>query len=47
MEGLELTYDLALTGAVSVLADLQGIFNVNGTAGSNAFVAGVQLALSL
>jgi carbohydrate-selective porin OprB len=47
LEGLELTYDLALTGAFSVLADLQGIFNVNGVAGANAFVGGVQLALSL
>jgi carbohydrate-selective porin OprB len=47
LEGIELTYDLALTGAFSVLADLQGIFNVNGVAGVNAFVGGVQLALSL
>ncbi len=47
LEGLELTYDLALTGAFSVLADLQGMFNVNGVAGANAFVGGIQLALSL
>lgn len=47
LEGIELTYDFVLTGAISVLADLQGMFNVNGVAGANAFIGGVQVALSL
>ncbi len=47
LEGVELTYDLVVTGALSILADLQGIFNVNGIAGANAFIGGLQVALSL
>jgi porin len=45
--GLEGTYDLSLTRALSVIADLQGIFGVNGEPGVNAFVAGLQLGVTL
>ncbi len=45
--GLEATYDLSLTRAISVIADFQGIFGVNGVPGVNAFVAGLQLGLTL
>jgi porin len=45
--GLEATYDLSLTRAISVIADVQGIFGVNGEPGVNAFVAGLQLGLTL
>jgi carbohydrate-selective porin OprB len=47
LQGLEATYDLVLTGAFSVLLDLQGIFGIDGASGSNAFVYGLQLALTL
>ncbi len=47
LQGIEATYDLVLTGAFSVLVDLQGVFNVNGVAGADAFIGGLQLALSL
>jgi carbohydrate-selective porin OprB len=47
LQGLEATYDLVLTGAFSVLLDLQGIFGIDGKSGSNAFLYGLQLALTL
>jgi porin len=45
--GFEANYDLAFTRALSLVADLQGLLGVNGVPGSNAIVAGVQLALTL
>lgn len=45
--GLEATYDLAITRAISVIADVQGIFGVNGVPGTNALVAGLQLGFTL
>ena len=45
--GFEAAYDLAVTRAISVVADLQGIFGVNGVPGTNAFVAGLQLGFTL
>jgi porin len=45
--GLEGTYALSVTRAISVIADIQGIFGVNGVPGTNAFVFGLQLGLTL